>query len=257
MIKFLIITQPRSGSSFLTSCLNSHPQIYCSRGSLFTKHNLSPFKWFKPGFLTADRSKSPYFKYRSGSFRRQIAHRFRRDKLIHEFLSAWYAKHQNHQAVGFKVNYSQISRYPATIAWVKQNDVRTIHLVRKNLLKRHVSNKIAITRNVHHSKAPLKPIKIYIDPKILIEDFRRRQKRFDKYRKRFMGFPFLEISYESLAADQDKETRRILKFLEIDQLMPLTTDLVKVNPDSLENIIENYGEVKQTLMNTEFESFLD
>jgi len=36
MIKFLIITQPRSGSSFLTSCLNSHPQIYCPRGSLFT-----------------------------------------------------------------------------------------------------------------------------------------------------------------------------------------------------------------------------
>ena len=72
-----------------------------------------------------------------------------------------------------------------------------------------------------------------------------------------MGFPFLEISYESLAADQDTETRRILKFLEIDQLMPLTTDLVKVNPDSLENIIENYGEVKQTLMNTEFENFLD
>ena len=257
MIKFLIITQPRSGSSFFTSCLNSHPQILCPRGSLFTKRNLSPIKGFKPDFLTVDRKKSPYYKYRSSSFKRQIAHRFRRNKLIHEFLSAWYARHQNSEAVGCKVNYSQISRYPATISWVKQNDVKVIHLVRNNLLKRHVSNKIAITRDQHHSHKPLKPIKVYIDPKILLQDFRRRQNRFERYRELFRGFPFLEVSYESMVADQNTETGRVLKFLGIDQLMPLTTDLVKVNPDSLEEIIENFDTIKQTLMDTEFKDFLD
>jgi LPS sulfotransferase NodH len=256
MIKFLIITQPRSGSSFFTSCLNSHSQIYCPRGSLFTKHNVSPLKRFKPGFLTVDRKKSPYYKYRSGSFRRQIAHRFRRNKLIHEFLSEWYARYQNYEAVGFKVNYSQISRYPATISWVKQNDVKIIHLVRNNLLKRHVSNKIAIARDQHHSRKPLKPIKVYIDPEILLDDFRRRQKRFDKYRKLFRDFPFLEVSYESMVADKGTETGKVLKFLGIEQVMPLTTDLVKVNPDSVEDLIENYDEVEQTLINTEFKYFL-
>ena len=257
MIKFLIITQPRSGSSFLTSCLNSHPQIHCPRGSLFTKRNLSPIKGFKPGFLTVDRKKSPYYKYRSSSFKRQFAHRFRRNKLIHEFLSAWYARYQESEAVGFKVNYSQISKYPATISWVKQNDVKIIHLVRKNLLKRHVSNKIAVTRDVHHSKEALKPIKVFIDPKILLEDFRRRQNRFERYRKLFRDFPFLEVSYESMVADQNTETGKVLKFLGMNQLMALTTDLVKVNPDSLGEIIENYDTVKQTLMDTEFKGFLD
>jgi hypothetical protein len=177
--------------------------------------------------------------------------------LIHEFLSAWYSRHQNSEAVGCKVNYSQISKYPATIAWVKQNDVKVIHLVRMNLLKRHVSNKIAITRDVHHSKEPLKPIKVYIDPQILLEDFRRRQNRFERYKELFRGFPFLEVSYESMVTDQNTETGRVLKFLGINQLMPLTTDHVKVNPDSLEEIIENYDAVKQTLMNTEFSHFLD
>jgi hypothetical protein len=43
----------------------------------------------------------------------------------------------------------------------------------------------------------------------------------------------------------------------MNQLMALTTDLVKVNPDSLEEIIENYDTVKQTLMDTEFKGFLD
>jgi hypothetical protein len=203
-----------------------------------------------------DRSKSPYYKYRSRSFKRQIAHRFSRNKLIHEFLSELYSKHHNFEAVGFKVNYSQTRMYPATISWIIQNEVKVIHLIRNNLLKRLVSNKIAITRDLHHSKKPIKPIKVYIDPKILVADFRRRQKRFDKYRKLFKDFAFLEISYESLVAAQDTETRKVLKFLGINQVIPLTTDLVKVNPDCLEDLIENYGEVKQTLVNTEFENSL-
>jgi FMN-dependent NADH-azoreductase len=60
-----------------------------------------------------------------------------------------------------------------------------------------------------------------------------------------------------MVTDQNTETGRVLKFLGINQLMPLTTDHVKVNPDSLEEIIENYDAVKQTLMNTEFSHFLD
>ena len=102
-------------------------------------------------------------------------------------------------------------------------------------------------------------MKIHIDPKILIKDFRRRQARFDKYKKRFIevfNVPFLEVAYESLVADFDTEIGKVLKFLEIDELMPLTSEFVKVNPDSLEDIVKNYSEIKQTLMNTEFENFL-
>jgi LPS sulfotransferase NodH len=110
-----------------------------------------------------------------------------------------------------------------------------------------------------HSTQPVEPIKIRIDPKILKKHFRKRQIRFDKYRKLFIevfDVPFLEVSYESLVADHDTETLKVLKFLGIDKFMLLTSELVKVNPDSLEDIIENYSEVKQTLINTEFENFL-
>ncbi len=153
------------------------------------------------------------------------------------------------------MNYLQINRYSATISWVKQNDVKIIHLVRNNLLKRLVPHKIANARNLLHSTQTVEPIKVRIDPKILKKDFRRRQIRFAKYRKRFievLDVPFLEVSYESLVADYNIEIHKVLKFLGIDKLMPLTSELVKVNPDSL----ENYNEVKQTLINTEFENFL-
>ena len=258
MIKFIIITQPRSGSSFLTSSLSSHPQIHCQRGSLFTKRNLSPVTWFRPNFLTVDRKKSPYYKYRSSSLRRQIAHRFCRHQLVQEFLSEWYVKFKNSPVVGFKVNYSQLNRYPAAISWIKDNEVKVIHLVRNNLLKRHVSNLVAIKRNRRHSKVPgeLKPTKVHVDTKNILEDFRRRQKRFEKFRRKFRDLPFLEIHYESMLADLDEEANKILRFLSIDQIMPLTTDHVKVNPDALKEIIENYVEVKNTLKNTEFERFL-
>ena len=152
MIKFLIITQPRSGSAWFMSCLNSHPRIYCPRlPTLFSKYNVSPIKGFKPRFLQVDNPRSPYYKYRSRSFKRQIAHRFNRKKLIHDFLSELYVEHHNAQAVGYKVNYSQINRYSEITSWIKHNDVKIIHLMRTNLLKRLVSHKIAHARNLMHS----------------------------------------------------------------------------------------------------------
>lgn len=260
MIKFLIITQPRSGSAWFMSCLNNHPEIYCPRiPTLFSKYNLSPIKWYKPRFLQIDNPISPYYQYRSRFFKRQLAHRFNRNKLINEFLSDLYAENQNAQAVGFKVNYSQINRYAAIISWIKQNDIKIIHLIRTNLLKRLVSHKIANARHLLHSTQAVEPVKIRLDPKILIKDFRRRQIRFDKYKKRFnddFKVPFFEIAYESLVADLDKEIRKVLRFLEIDKFMPLKSQFVKVNPDSLEDILENYNEVKKVLINTEFENFL-
>jgi hypothetical protein len=242
------------------SCLDSHPQIYCPRlPTLFSKYNLSPLKGFKPRFLQVDNPISPYYRYRSSSLKRQIAHRLNRNKLIYDFLSKLYADNHNAEAVGFKVNYSQMNRYSGIASWIKQTDLNIIHLIRNNLLKRLVSHKIANIRNLCHSTQSVEPIKVHIAPETLIDDFRRRQKRFAKYTNRFKNtfkVPFLEVLYESLVADFNSEIQKVLKFLEIDTLKQLTSALVKVNPDSLEDIIENYNEVKQTLINTEFENFL-
>ena len=260
MIKFLIITQPRSGSAWFMSCLNSHPQIYCpAQTTLFSKQNLSPIKWFKPDFLKVDNPISPYSKYRSGSLKRQIAHWFNKKKLVYDFLNHMYAKNQNADAIGFKVNYSQSRKNRVILSWVKQNDVKIIQLVRYNLLKRLVSHKIANTRSMCHSTHPLEPIKVHIDPKVLIEDFRRRQKRFNRYKILFedvLHVPYLEVRYESLLNEFDIEIHKILNFLEVDNVIPLSSDFVKVNPDSLENIVENYNEVRQALSNTDFNKFL-
>jgi LPS sulfotransferase NodH len=157
------------------------------------------------------------------------------------------------------VNYSQINRYSEIASWIKQTDLKIIHLIRNNLLKRLVSHKIANIQNLCHSTQSVESIKVHIDPKTLIDDFRRRRKRFAKYTNRFKDIfevPFLEVSYESLVANFNSEIQKVLKFLEIDTLKQLTSELVKINPDSLEDIVENYEEVKQAIISSEFKNFL-
>jgi hypothetical protein len=186
-------------------------------------------------------------------------HYFKKNKLVHDFLADMYKSGSPATVVGFKINYSQIRKYKATYAWVKKNDVKIIQLVRYNLLKRLVSHQIANTRNLLHSTQAVETIKVRVDPKILVEDFQRRQKRFVRYRERFtkdLKVPYLEVAYESLLANHDQEMRRTIEFLGLGDHLPLTSDLVKVNPDSLEDIIENYSEIKNYLKHTEFENYL-
>jgi hypothetical protein len=93
----------------------------------------------------------------------------------------------------------------------------------------------------------------------LIEDFQRRQKRFVRYRERFtkdLKVPYLEVAYESLLENHDQEMRRTIDFLGLSDHVPLTSDFVKVNSDSLEDIIENYSEIKKYLQHTEFGKYL-
>jgi hypothetical protein len=65
------------------------------------------------------------------------------------------------------------------------------------------------------------------------------------------------IQYENLLTHRDREVGRILEFLEVDGEFRLSTNLTKMNPDDLVDIIANYHEVAGILQGTEYESYLD
>jgi hypothetical protein len=118
---------------------------------------------------------------------------------------------------------------------------------------------VANKRRLFHSTQSVAPIKVHIDPQVLIGDFKRRQDRFNKYRKRIsqeLSVPYLEVTYESLLHNHESEIRKTLHFLGVDENFQLNSELVKVNPDSLKEIIENYSEVETLLKNTKFYKFL-
>lgn len=261
MTKFLIITQPRSGSAWFMSCLNSHPEIYCPPyPTLFSKQNISPFKKFKPKFLQFPTHISPFYQYYSSSLMNRFTRIFLRNKSIYNFLNYMYSSHpENKISVGYKVNYSQINRYKQIRVWVNANDVIIIHLVRNNLLKRLVSHKLAKQRKLYHSSKPVESIKTYINPKILESDFKRRQSRFARYRQRFnqmFDVPFLEVSYEALLGNFDSEMTKVLAFVGVNTTVSLKSNYIKINSNLLEDIILNFDDIKKQLTGTQFETFL-
>ena len=241
MIKFVIVSTQRSGSAFLVTCLSSHPKIQCYR-EIFLPSNPKP---------------ETYRTYRTASLGRQLDHLFRRKRLVDDYLANLYASSDGVDALGFKFMYSQAWKFPEVVAWIKEHKAKVIHLIRKNTLKRIISGRIAQKRNVFHSTEPLEPIKVHLKPGKLKARLALSMRQIETYRQVFADNPYLEVTYESFATRRNDEARRILQFLGIEPVVPLTTDLVKLNPDSLVELIENYEEVTQSLKGTAFERYLD
>ena len=65
-----------------------------------------------------------------------------------------------------------------------------------------------------------------------------------------------ELSYESFVENRDGETHRILDFFGIDEFVSLISDLVKQNPDSLEDILENFQEIEKAFKGGVLEKYL-
>lgn len=240
MIEFIILSTQRSGSAFLATSLSSHPRIHC----------------YREMFLRRNRNRIAYRAYRNASLSRRLAHLFRRKQLVSDYLDELFAATGDVDAIGFKLMYNQARELPEVVQWVKEHNAKVIHLLRVNMLKTFVSHSVARARGVYHSTKALEPIKVRLDPAKVLAALTRTTQLVETYRGIFAGNPYLEVTYESFAAHRDDESRRVLEFLNVEPLLPLTTDLVKINPDSLERLIENYEEIVRALKGTAYEPFL-
>jgi LPS sulfotransferase NodH len=133
-----------------------------------------------------------------------------------------------------------------------------LHLIRLNMLKVIVSRQIAKTSKIYHSTHPIaQQYKINLSPPKVKACLSHQTQQIQKYRQAFADNPYLEVTYESFVTHRDAETRRVLQFLDVEQFTPLISSLVKINSDSLADLIDNYHEVARTLKGTAFEKFLD
>jgi hypothetical protein len=79
------------------------------------------------------------------------------------------------------------------------------------------------------------------------------------YSRRLSRHPKVELVYETLIEANRLSDRASILICELLDLEPepLGADLVKVNPDSLRDIVTNYDELVRALTGTEFEEFLE
>lgn len=249
MDKFILLAGRRSGTTLLVRSLDSHPQLECHKNAFDVD---SRFKYF-----VVDRPTGKFYRFRTASVQRRLDYVLHRQHVVDDFLNEMCLPANGAMSVGVRLAYVQADKHPEVIKWAIANDVAVIHLVRENALKTLVSRATSAKRGVRHSTEKVKRVTVHLPPRQLKRHLGRLTRQIEKYRRLLAGSRHLEVTYESFVAQREAETQRLLSFLNVDRMASLSSNLVKLNPDSLADIIENYREVEAALRGTRFEKFLD
>lgn len=202
--KFAVVCSPRSGSTWLHTLLNSHPQII-SKGEIVYKF-----------------------------------HKLNRAFNLNEH--AFSARPAPIKAVGLKVFYGLENDIYGPALQVLRNDttIKVIHLVREDKLAQFVSLKLAKKSREWSHQKPHKAQSIRIDP-AQFQEFKDGQMKLQaKIEENFTG-RMLTISYEDLIDNREDTLRLVQDFLGVKQRR-LFSALKKQSLIPISDQIENWSD---------------
>lgn len=227
--KFVIVAEPRTGSTFLHLLLASHPNIVVY-GEIF-----HPVDEVRENITTGFQLP-----------RLQLS-----DDPVEYLENVYSQQPETTKAVGFKLFYTHArnGEWSHLREYFKSAKVKVIHLKRRNLLDRYLSHQLADRSNVWvtYKKRGAATEPIRLDPPACIKDFQRSvwfQEQEDEF---FKDNPFWGIIYEELAANLAEESAKILNFLEVEP-RDLTPKTMKQRTEKKSQIIANFDEVKEQLI---------
>jgi LPS sulfotransferase NodH len=215
---FVILCEPRTGSTLLHTYLNFHPNIK-SYGEVIREQ------------VEKNHGSDPVF-----------------------LPTKVFKPHGRHlQAIGLKLFYFYYDHpaYSDTFKEiVQQKDIKIIHLVRKDIFQLYVSLKIAQKTNIWsssngNSNKKSKP-KIFIKTdefEIFAQTYIQRQHYFKML---FKPHEVLFISYEDLTTNPQTILEQAQKFLGV-KPKHLLSLLKKQNIDALESVVINYDDIRKTI----------
>jgi len=165
------------------------------------------------------------------------------------------------KAVGFKLFYEHLSRDEWEKLW-SHKYIRIIHLTRENRLRTIVSLDIAFKTDqwgvsANDKNNQLVEKRIILDTSKLIDRLDQIQDYERFTRDRIKDRHILEVVYEELTTKPREIFQYIGGYLGVDDIDPSKITLAKQNPESLEQLIENYDEVYGLLKNTKYAPHLN
>lgn len=259
--RFVIYGIQRTGTIFLMSLLDSHPNILCI-GELFqnksecVQYSIPRYKLYIESSAIYQVLDSVIRKIKLNGYLGTIMRKI----MINRYLDTIYSLSATtgNDAIGFKLMLNQVKRYPIVLDYLSENKFKVIHVVRENILKTYISRLRAQQTGVYASTHPTQKIKVPVPINSLLEDLDSLSEENNALGNSVsrLGLDHLTISYEQIAHNREPELQEVLSFLGVSETAELKSRLVKLTPDNLEQAVENYDEIVNALKHTKYGSYL-
>lgn len=221
--RFAIVGNARTGSNYLLDGLKTLPFIYMYH-EIFADHNRQMGKDF-------DKILSTVFQYESKST----------------------------EIVGFKVFYDHLTEEEWSKFRARKN-LRIIHLTRKNRLRTVVCLEIAFKTGQwtqSGNSGGTKAKSVILNPAKLLKRLEQIEEGEAAMRARFCDRQILEVVYEELVQSPKEVFESIGAYLGVNSIDPGKIRLRRQNPETLRELIVNYGEIESALKNTKYSEYLN
>jgi hypothetical protein len=221
---FVLLFEGRTGSSYIISALNQHPEIKAEGEELaFINTSASQINWIKDLFNSTPRK----------------------------------------GAVGFKTKLRVVIDKESFSETLVSYNAKIIFLGRRNIIKSVVSDinanrlkKAFGDYNIRKDKHRLPPPKIYPD---MFNDWLLNRERLDAELNSFvksLNLPTLKIFYEDLLMDESGLFTKILSFLGLEHV-EMKGNFLKVTSDDLRYAVKNFDELRSYYIGTPYEPMFD
>jgi LPS sulfotransferase NodH len=242
--KFIILCRSRTGSNLLLNQLQFHQNI----------------RMFYEVF-SQDQSPKEFWDYINYDI--QNIRNIKQNDPI-KFIETFVFREMplNVQAVGFKLFYYHAQEAKTQEIWQylqANQELKIIHLVRKNLLQTYISQQIALTTNSWYLKSG-KQVKN--NPAIAL-DYEQTRKAFEETKKLeadndtfFQNHQVIKVFHEDLVKDNIAGMAKIQNFLNV-KTTPVSISTQKRSPQSLQQVIQNYSELKANFKESPYTSFFE
>jgi LPS sulfotransferase NodH len=181
-----------------------------------------------------------------------------------EILDSTFSNHPKFvKSVGFKIFYYHPNDEHNSELWetlINMENLRVIHLKRRNILRTLISRKIAEIQdqwaktNKEIQSRNKVPKQVSISVEDLNKGFNQTRRWENDGAHKFADHPIIDVYYEDLVENKDAELRKIWEFLDV-STFEAKTPLKKQNPESLSELLTNFDEISTYFLDTEWHPF--
>jgi LPS sulfotransferase NodH len=242
MTKFIILAAERSGSDLLRGLLDSHPDCFVGQeifNEVYFEQGCVPW-YIDPE--TGRHQENP------ANYDSELVDLRAKDpgRLIERLMEM--AREKKFHAAGFKLMYYHGENKQAARTYlVSSPDVRIIHLKRKNLLRRLVSLKRAQAADAWNvglgsPRPTFKPVEL--SAMECVADFSEIERQQTLYDDLFKNHALINVYYEDLAENPQKEAARAAAFLGLKPFDEFEIRFKKLAIEPLAHAVPRYAELK-------------